>query len=645
DAEPIFRLFAVRAATELSRRKKEIRLREMADTLQNQLGFLQTLIDTIPSPIFYKDRGGRYLGCNLAFGIYLGLEREQLIGKTAYDLAPPDLADRYNEMDEELFANPGVQVYESSVVYADGNRHDVIFNKATFTAKDGLVAGLVGVILDVTERKKAEYMLAEREEFLSCIIDSIQDGISILDEELRIVRVNPVVERWISSEVPLVGRKCHEAYHGRTELCEPCPAIETLRTGKPAFKVFSRLLNNSEVWLELSTFPLFDSKKSRITGVVEYIRDVTERKWAEDSLVLAEEKFRSLVEQSLVGTYIIQDGRFVYVNPKMAEIFGYTQEELTSGITHLDLTAEEDRPLAAENVRRRIAGEVQSVQYGFRGLRKDGATIYAEVYGNSTQYNGRPAIIGTLLDVTVRKRAEDALNESEERFHQIFVQNEDAIVLIRMDNFAIIDANPAAEELTGYALRELWELTPSSFIDQEDFRRLIDAIPIDDYSRSFQLDSATCTREDGSTMVVAIRAKILRLRDEYIIHCSIRDITEKTRLKEEIETTQAKLIHANKMTSLGMLASSIAHEINNPNNYIAVNASMLADVWQDAAPVLRRHREEHGDFPVGGLPCSEMEELAPRLFNGIAEGSRRINAIVTNMKDYVKPDERSRHAE
>jgi PAS domain S-box-containing protein len=611
---------------------------QLAEQVHNQLDCLQTLIDAIPNPIFYKDRRGRYLGCNQAFETYLGLAKGQLVGTSVHDLAPPDLADRYHEMDEALFANPGVQVYESSVVYADGTRHDVIFNKATFNDKDGLVAGLVGVLLDVTERKKAEKILAEREEFLSNILDSIQDGISILDDELRLIRVNPVIERRFPGINSIIGRKCYESYHGRSEPCESCPSMETLRSGKPSFKAFSLTVGESECWLELYTFPLFDSGKSRIMGVIEYSRDVTEQHRVEKALIFAEKKFRSLVEQSLVGTYIIQDGRFVYVNPKMAEIFGYSQEELTSGITHLDLTVEEDRPLTAENVRRRIVGEVKSVHYGFRGLRKDGTTIYAEVYGTGTQYNGRPAIIGTLLDVTARTRAEAALRESEERFHQIFVQNGDAIVLFRMDSFDLLDANPAALELFGYDRTEMLSLSPCMLLDREDFDILFNAIPRSTTSEVFQLDRAIGIRRDGVRIMVAIRSKILRLREEYVIHCSIRDITEKVRLEEEVRSTQAKLIHTNKMTSIGMLASSVAHEINNPNNCISVNAEMLADVWHDAVPYLEHVFGEQGDFMLRGLPFSKMRDITPRLLNGITEGSRRITAIVHNMRDYVRED-------
>ena len=371
------------------------RHKEFEANLRSQLNFLQTLIDTIPSPVFYKNRDGRYTGCNTAFEAYLGRTREEVVGKTVYDLAPPDLADRYREMDDALIASPGIQVYDASVVYADGTLHDVTFNKAAFFSEDGHVEGLVGVILDVTEHK----------------------------------------------------------------------------------------------------------------------------------------------------------------------------------------------------------------------------------------------------------RAEDALRESEDRFHRIFSQNDDAILLVRLDNLAIIDANPATEDLTGYRVNELRYLTPSSFIDPDDFRMLIEQIPTDDHSHAFQLHSATMARKDGSILSIAIRAKILRLRDEYIIHCSIRDITEKMRLEDEVRATQAKLIHTNKMASIGMLASSVAHEINNPNNCISVNAAMMADVWHDAEPVLVKALGEDGDFTLRGIPFSKMRDFAPRLLNGITEGSRRITAIIQNMRDYVREEKSGLHSE
>lgn len=124
--------------------------------MKEQLRFLQTLLNSITSPIFYKDAVGTYIGCNKAFEQYIGKTTTEIIGKTVYELAPFDLAQRYHQMDVSLLESGGSQVYEASVVYADGVRHDVIFNKSVYYDQDGTKAGIVGVILDISERKQLE---------------------------------------------------------------------------------------------------------------------------------------------------------------------------------------------------------------------------------------------------------------------------------------------------------------------------------------------------------------------------------------------------------------------------------------------------------------------------------------------------------
>ena len=126
----------------------------------DEAAFLQTLIETIPGPIFYKDAQGLYLGCNAAFEKYIGLKKEDIIGRSVFEVSPRELAEKYAQMDQELFSRPGAQVYEAKVAYADGGRHDVIFNKATFSHADGRTAGLVGVMIDITELKRAQKALS-----------------------------------------------------------------------------------------------------------------------------------------------------------------------------------------------------------------------------------------------------------------------------------------------------------------------------------------------------------------------------------------------------------------------------------------------------------------------------------------------------
>jgi len=119
-------------------------------SLEEQVHFMEQLLDAIPSPIFYKDETGRYQGCNRAFAESMGLPREAIIGKTVYDLAPIELAQRYDLADRELMEAGGTQVYNAQVRYASGERHEVKFNKAVFHKRDGGLAGMVGVMLDIT---------------------------------------------------------------------------------------------------------------------------------------------------------------------------------------------------------------------------------------------------------------------------------------------------------------------------------------------------------------------------------------------------------------------------------------------------------------------------------------------------------------
>ncbi|MCX5883817.1 MAG: transporter substrate-binding domain-containing protein, partial [Deltaproteobacteria bacterium] len=135
----------------------EIVERKLAEeALRNSETTLNLLLETIPIPVFYKDREGRYLGFNNAFEVCFGKSKEELIGKSVFDISPPELAEVYHAKDVELFEKPGVQVYDSQVRDAHGALRDVIFHKASLTDAQGLVTGLIGAILDITERKKME---------------------------------------------------------------------------------------------------------------------------------------------------------------------------------------------------------------------------------------------------------------------------------------------------------------------------------------------------------------------------------------------------------------------------------------------------------------------------------------------------------
>jgi PAS domain S-box-containing protein len=135
-------------------------------------------------------------------------------------------------------------------------------------------------------RKKTEEEAQERERFLESVFESIQDGLSILGEDCSIIRVNPAMEKWYAHAMPLVGKKCYQAYHLRDECCTVCPTRRTLQTSQTSFEIVPKIGTGGELtgWLDLYSFPLIDQKTGQMKGVIEYVRDITERKEAQDKL-------------------------------------------------------------------------------------------------------------------------------------------------------------------------------------------------------------------------------------------------------------------------------------------------------------------------------------------------------------------------
>lgn len=126
------------------------------EKLREQYHFLEVLINAIPSPVFHKDAKGIYQGCNRAFEQYMGRSWGEIIGKSDYDMAPRELADKYHAMDQALFNNTGIEDHETYFVDADGKAHNVIIIKAAYHKNEGTVGGVIGIMVDVTDRRKLE---------------------------------------------------------------------------------------------------------------------------------------------------------------------------------------------------------------------------------------------------------------------------------------------------------------------------------------------------------------------------------------------------------------------------------------------------------------------------------------------------------
>jgi PAS domain S-box-containing protein len=209
--------------------------------------------------------------------------------------------------------------------------------------------------------------------------------------------------------------------------------------------------------------------------------------------------FRGLVEQSLVGIYVVQGGRFRYVNPRFAEIFGCTPEEIRLLATPLDLVEEADRERVVGDFEQ-LGGDLRSVHHCVRGRRRDGTPIHLEVQGILADFDGSPAVVGTLLDVTERICAEAALRESEERYRRFFEDGLAGAWTAEVGG-AILDCNPAFLRIFGFESAE--QARASSIVDlylvPEDRAGVLERLR---EKRVLELNEMDLRRRDGTPIHV-----------------------------------------------------------------------------------------------------------------------------------------------
>jgi PAS domain S-box-containing protein len=271
-----------------------------------------------------------------------------------------------------------------------------------------------GQIATLIENIHLQEEMKESEKRYRTVVEGALDGVCVFGGDYRLLYVN---ERF--AEISGYGREGLIGTDARDYLDEKSKALIADREDqqKRGMKVIPYLeltvlrKDGDTRNVEAGGRSIHDPKGDLNTILI--VKDITDSKRAEEALRESENKFRGLVENSIVGVYLIQDSVFKYINSRFAEIHGYEIEEMVDKMGIQKTTLPEDMPIVNENIRKREEGGNESTHYEFRIITKSHEIKNVEVFGSRTIYHGRPAVIGTLLDITEKKKMEEQLLQSE----------------------------------------------------------------------------------------------------------------------------------------------------------------------------------------------------------------------------------------
>ena len=370
----------------------------------------RTLFEESRDAIYITSRNGAFVDYNQSMLTLFGYTREEMRGLNARKLYvnPKDRGKFQSEIEKKGF----VKDYEVELLKKDGKTMNCLITSITEKDELGNIIGYRGSIRDITEHRKTEKEMRDNEARMveaqriahvgSWEWNIVDDKEIWSDETYRIFGLTP---RKFGATYEAFLNIVHSEDRGGVE-----EAVQAaLRERKPYFIDHRIILpDGSERFVHEQAEVFFD-KNGNPLKMVGTVQDITEKKSIEGALLESEKKYRELIDHSLVGNYITQSHIIKFCNRRFAEIFGFTNPEELIGTHVKEIIAPESWDLVDRQVRLRESGEVETTQYEFKGKRKNGKIIDLEVLGSRIIYEGKPAIQGTMIDVTERKRDDEKL--------------------------------------------------------------------------------------------------------------------------------------------------------------------------------------------------------------------------------------------
>jgi PAS domain S-box-containing protein len=357
-----------------------------------------------------------------------------------------------------------------------------------------------------------------------------------------------------------------------------------------------------------------------------------QRKQAEDALIESEKKYRTVVDNANEGIVVTQDGMLKFVNPQVKEFTGLSKGQNQVG-SFLDFIHPDDRQMVIEHHRKRLAGEELPEIYNIRMIDQNGEIRWVQNNGVIVEWEGRPATLNFLLDITSRKQALDALAESEEKYRLLFESDSDAVMIFDAETQQFEDANPATLDLLGYSKEEFLGLTVENISAEKDKTRIAVEKIRNKTTVSLKIPMRYFRRKDGSTFPGEISAgKFLSGGRQKIIG-AVRDITDRIQAEEKIRILSrqqikvqenernriAKYLHDHVAQDLSTLKIGFETLFNEPQKLSPEKKQKISEISQLLQDSISSVRDLSYGLRPAGMDQLGLVRIAYQLCDDFAE--------------------------
>ena len=529
----------------------ELRVEERTQELRDKNFILDAVIEGTGDAIFVKDRDARFLHANRLTASYFASEPEDLVGKSDMDIFPPEIAAETKARDRSVIET-GENSDVEEIVHFQGKERTVRTYKTPYRDGNGNVIGVIGIVRDITDRKRAEETLRKQ----ALVWEQMSEGAFVLDNDSRILEINPAAETMFGySKEEMLGKPPSifqkEEFVGKTA----GEIAEGIRRDGYWFGEIDIIRKDGSIGVvEVHSVARYD-EDGNLIGRVSVNRDITERKQAEDDLTT----FFDVSSDLMCAANT--DGFFTRVNSTCEQMLGWQDSEIV-GKPFVDFIHPDDVDSTLQAIELQISGEPVK-KFVNRYRCKDGSYRWLE-------WVATPALGKTVFaiarDITERLRAE----EEARRFSHTLENSLNEIYMFDSESLLFVEVNAAAQTNLGYTIEELRRLTPLDIepeITPERFASLVE--PLRACAEEKVVFTTSHRRKDGTLYPAEIHLQLMA-EPNPIFLAMILDISERSAMERQ-------LLQAQKMEVVGQLTGGVAHDFNNLLQVVQGNLEIAKD--------------------------------------------------------------------